>query len=226
VRVRLINAGNLPHAIHTHGHSFKIVATDGNDVPEGMALLKDTVLIGPGERYDLELDGNNPGVWMFHCHMENHAANGMMSLIQYDGAVPTGPVGAFFTPDGGVAAGAAEHMHGEPTAPASETAVAPDSGGPADGAGTTESTGAEVEIALVDDRFDPPELTVAAGTTLRFVNRGANWHSVAAFDGSFDSGRVDPGGAFEVRLEVPGTYDIICKHHGLRGMVGRIVVTE
>ena len=158
--------------------------------------------------------------------MENHAANGMMSLIQYDGAVPTGPVGAFFTPDGGVAAGAAEHMHGEPTAPASETAVAPDSGGAADGAGTTESTGAEVEIALVDDRFDPPELTVAAGTTLRFVNRGANWHSVAAFDGSFDSGRVDPGGAFEVRLDVPGVYDIICKHHGLRGMVGRIVVTE
>jgi plastocyanin len=225
VRVRLINAGNLPHAIHTHGHSFKIVATDGNDVPEGMALLKDTVLIGPGERYDLELDGNNPGVWMFHCHMENHAANGMMSLIQYDGAVPTGPVGAFFTPDGGVAAGAAEHMHGGPTPPTSETAIAPDSDGPTDGAGTSESTGAEFEIAMLDDRFDPPELTVAAGTTLRFVNRGANWHSVAAFDGSFDSGRVDPGSAFEVRLDVPGTYDIICKHHGLRGMVGRIVVT-
>ena len=55
--------------------------------------------------------------------MENHAANGMMSLIQYDGALPTGPVGAFFTPDGGVAAGAAEHMHGEPNAPPSEAAM-------------------------------------------------------------------------------------------------------
>jgi plastocyanin/uncharacterized cupredoxin-like copper-binding protein len=226
VLVRLINAGNLPHAIHTHGHSFKIVATDGNDVPEGMALLKDTVLIGPGERYDLELDGNNPGVWMFHCHMENHAANGMMSLIQYDGAVPTGPVGAFFDPAGGLAPGAAEHMHGEPTdAPASEAAMTPDSDDPAEGAGTSESAAAEVEIALLDDRFDPPEMTVAAGTTLRFVNRGANWHSVAAFDGSFDSGRVDPGNAFEVRLDVPGVYDIICKHHGLRGMVGRVIVT-
>jgi len=226
VLIRLINAGNLPHAIHTHGHSFKIVATDGNDVPEGMALLKDTVLIGPGERYDLELDGKNPGVWMFHCHMENHAANGMMSLIQYDGAMPTGPVGAFFTPDVGVAPGAAEHMHGEPTAPTSEPAAAPDTGGPAAGAGTTESTGVEVEIAMVDDRFNPPELTIAAGTTLRFVNRGANWHSVAAFDGSFDSGRVDPGSSFAVRFDVPGVYDIICKHHGLRGMVGRIVVAE
>jgi FtsP/CotA-like multicopper oxidase with cupredoxin domain/plastocyanin len=227
VLVRLINAGNLPHAIHTHGHSFKIVATDGNDVPEGMALLKDTVLIGPGERYDLELDGNNPGVWMFHCHMENHAANGMMSLVQYDGAVPTGPVGAFFDPAGGLAPGAAEHMHGEPTAaPASQAAVAPDSSDPAAGGGTAEAAAAEVEIALLDDRFDPPEMTVAVGTTLRFVNRGANWHSVAAFDGSFDSGRVDPGNAFEVRLDVPGVYDIICKHHGLRGMVGRVTVTS
>jgi FtsP/CotA-like multicopper oxidase with cupredoxin domain len=93
VLIRLMNLGNLPHAIHSHGHSFRIVATDGNPVPAGMELVKDTVLIGPGERYDLELVGDNPGVWMFHCHMENHAANGMMTLIQYDGAAPTGPVG-------------------------------------------------------------------------------------------------------------------------------------
>ena len=32
VLIRLINAGNLPHPFHTHGHSFKIVATDGNPV--------------------------------------------------------------------------------------------------------------------------------------------------------------------------------------------------
>jgi plastocyanin len=78
---------------------------------------------------------------------------------------------------------------------------------------------------MLDDRFGPPELTVAAGTTLRFVNRGANWHSIAAFDGSFDSGRIDPGSSFTVRLDVPGEYRFICKHHALRGMVGRITVT-
>jgi plastocyanin len=228
VLIRLINAGNLPHAIHTHGHSFKIVSTDGNDVPEGMALVKDTVLIGPGERYDLELDGSNPGVWMFHCHMENHAANGMMSLIQYDGAVPTGPVGAFFDPAGGLAPGAAQHMHGQPeqddAVPSMEPAVAAPS--PAGSDPLSPPSGEVVEIAMVDDRFDPPELTVKAGTTLNFVNRGANWHSVATFDGTFDSGRVDPGSSFSVRLDVPGVYDLICKHHGLRGMIGRIVVSE
>ena len=227
IRIRLINAGNLPHAIHTHGHSFKIVATDGNDVPTGMELTKDTVLIGPGERYDLELDGNNPGVWMFHCHMENHAANGMMSLIQYEGAVPTGPVGALFDPEGGVAPGAAEQMHGVPEPPVALPTAEPtrDDAPSPDSDPAAAQSADTVEIALLDDRFDPPELTVPAGTTVRFVNRGANWHSVAAFDGSFDSGRVDPGSSFSVRLDVPGEYRIICKHHGLRGMVGRVTVT-
>jgi plastocyanin len=229
VLIRLMNLGNLPHAIHSHGHSFHIVATDGNPVPRGMELLKDTVLIGPGERYDLELTGDNPGVWMFHCHMENHAANGMMTLIQYDGAVPTGPVAGFYDPDGGVAPAHAPHTHAAPAAaPEPSAAVTANSALSADLANTPPAADAEneIEIAMLDDRFEPPDLTVAAGTTLRFVNRGANWHSVATFDGSFDSGRVDPGASFAVRLDTPGEYRIICKHHGLRGMVGRVVVTE
>lgn len=227
VLIRLMNLGNLPHAIHTHGHSFKIVATDGNPVPAGMELVKDTVLIGPGERYDLELVGTNFGVWMFHCHMENHAANGMMTLIQYDGAMPSGPVAEFFRPEGGVVPMRRDHLHGAPAAtPDAGTSIPPNNVVAADPAAGSAATSEEVEIAMLDDRFDPPELTVVAGTTLRFVNRGANWHSVAAFDGSFDSGRLDPGSSFAVRLDVPGVYQIICKHHGLRGMIGRVLVTK
>jgi FtsP/CotA-like multicopper oxidase with cupredoxin domain len=91
IRVRLINAGSLPHAVHLHGHSFKIIATDGNPVPPAAQLTKDTVLIGPAERYDLEVDGTNPGVWMFHCHMPNHQDNGMMTAMVYEGfTLPAG----------------------------------------------------------------------------------------------------------------------------------------
>ncbi|HYP61655.1 MAG TPA: multicopper oxidase domain-containing protein, partial [Thermomicrobiales bacterium] len=43
VLLRLIHTGAIPHPIHTHGHSFQIVATDGNPVPEGARLTKDTV---------------------------------------------------------------------------------------------------------------------------------------------------------------------------------------
>ena len=85
ILLRLINLGNLPHSMHLHGHTFTIVATDGNPVPPAARLRKDTVLIGPGERYDLEILGVNPGAWLFHCHMPNHSENGMMALLQYEG---------------------------------------------------------------------------------------------------------------------------------------------
>ncbi len=228
ILIRLMNLGNLPHAIHTHGHSFRIVATDGNTVPEGMELVKDTVLIGPGERYDLELTGSNPGVWMVHCHMEHHAANGMMTLIQYDGATPTGPIASFFSPGGQAVPMEDLHLH----APEADADMPPKASRVEDAAPSAmladrdKTAGTAVEIALLDDRFDPPVLSVTPGTTLRFVNKGANWHSVAAFDGSFDSGRIDPGGAFDVRLDETGTVRFICKHHGLRGMVGQVTVEE
>jgi plastocyanin len=113
VLLRFINAGHLPHAVHLHGHSFTIVATDGNPVPEAAQLTKDTVLVGPAERYDLAFVGDNPGVWMLHCHMEHHMANGMMTLVQYDGAVPTGPAAAFFDPEGATGSSGTGHgSHG------------------------------------------------------------------------------------------------------------------
>ena len=98
ILIRLMHAGAMPHAFHTHGHSFKIVATDGNPVPEVAQLTKDTLLIGPAERYDLELVADNPGVWMVHCHMEPHMANGMMTLLAYEGEMPTGPAAAIYDP--------------------------------------------------------------------------------------------------------------------------------
>jgi len=220
VLIRLINAGHLPHAVHLHGHSFKIVATDGNPVPLGLEWVKDTVLVGPAERYDLEFVGDNPGVWMFHCHMEHHMANGMMTLVQYDGAVPTGPAAAFVdaegtgTPGGDMPAG--NHTGMDTTAPTPIAAPSPPAVGPA--------SGAVAEIAMVDDRFDPNNLTIPAGTTVTWVNRGADWHSIAAYDGSFESAKLATGETFSARLDRPGLYKYICKHHGLQGMMGRITV--
>ena len=42
-------------------------------------------------------------------------------------------------------------------------------------------------------RFDPDELTVAAGTTLLVANVGGKPHTLTADDGSFDTGIIDPG---------------------------------
>ena len=72
---RLIGAGQFIHPIHIHGGPFEIVATDGNPVPAAARLTKDTVLVGPGERYDLIWTARNPGKWLLHCHINHHITN-------------------------------------------------------------------------------------------------------------------------------------------------------
>lgn len=209
ILVRLIHAGGKPHPIHTHGHSFTVVATDGNPVPEVARLTKDTLLIGPAERYDLAISGTNPGVWAFHCHIEHHMSNGMMTTLWYDGEQPTGPV-AGFAAMGHAVSHDAETVQDAPT-PEATVPVAPV---------------AAYEIAMTDDRFDPRSVTVPLGTTVTWLNTGRNWHSVAAYDGSFESGKIQPGERFTVPFTQPGTFTYLCKHHGLQGMIGSITVED
>jgi FtsP/CotA-like multicopper oxidase with cupredoxin domain/plastocyanin len=221
ILLRLMHAGHLAHPFHTHGHSFKIVATDGNPVPEVAQLTKDTVLVGPAERYDLELVGNNPGVWMVHCHIEHHMANGMMTVIAYDGHQPSGPVADVFALDELGPAGGENHTeHGE-----TQAASAPNPASVEPLAAPQATEGDVIEIAMVDDRFDPNNLTIPPGTTVVWVNKGHDWHSVAAFDGTFESSRVGPGERFAAQIDRPGVYQYLCKHHGLQGMIGMLTVT-
>lgn len=63
------------HPMHIHGGPFKIVATDGNPVPEAAQLEKDTVEVGPGERYDVIWPARLPGKWLIHCHINHHITN-------------------------------------------------------------------------------------------------------------------------------------------------------
>ena len=87
VRLRFIGSGQMIHPMHLHGFPFKIVATDGNDVPESAQWTKDTVAVAPGERYDIEFTPDRPGKWMLHCHIPHHTTNehvepgGLMMII-------------------------------------------------------------------------------------------------------------------------------------------------
>lgn len=75
VRVRFIGSGQFIHPMHIHGQPFEIVETDGNPVPAGARLMKDTVLVGPGERYSVEFVARAPGQWLVHCHINHHLTN-------------------------------------------------------------------------------------------------------------------------------------------------------
>jgi manganese oxidase len=76
VLLRFIGSNNnFVHPMHVHGGPFTIVATDGNPVPETAQILKDTVNVGPGERYDVLWTAREPGRWLIHCHIPHHTTN-------------------------------------------------------------------------------------------------------------------------------------------------------
>jgi FtsP/CotA-like multicopper oxidase with cupredoxin domain len=75
-RIRFIGTNNnFIHPMHIHGGPFEIVETDGNPVPEGARFLKDTINVGPGERYDVIWTARRPGRWLLHCHIPHHTTN-------------------------------------------------------------------------------------------------------------------------------------------------------
>ncbi len=95
VLVRIINVGVMQtHPIHLHGHDLQVVATDGHALAQ--PYYKDTLPVAPGERYDVLVVADNPGVWAFHCHELHHLANGMagpggmMTTFAYEGYAPLG----------------------------------------------------------------------------------------------------------------------------------------
>jgi FtsP/CotA-like multicopper oxidase with cupredoxin domain len=93
VRIRMINAGQLIHTMHLHGHHFLVTHKDGYNLPA--PYHGDSLVIGPGERYDVYVKANNPGVWDFHDHggaweLGSYAANehafpgGMSTMLVYE----------------------------------------------------------------------------------------------------------------------------------------------
>ena len=59
----------------TGAFDLTIVETDGFPVPPGAQLIKDTVNVGPGERYDVIWTADLPGKWLLHCHIPHHTTN-------------------------------------------------------------------------------------------------------------------------------------------------------
>lgn len=84
VKVTIINRTAEPHPMHPHGHHVLVLSRNGV-APSGSPLVLDTVDIQGGEVWEVLLVANNPGIWMDHCHNLDHAAEGMMMLMQYEG---------------------------------------------------------------------------------------------------------------------------------------------
>lgn len=99
VRIRLYNASNLNHSMHLHGHDEVLVAKNGHAVPQVRETTQD---VAPGDFYEIEFKADNPGNWIFHCHVPHHTSNakesgfegapvGMTRVFHYAGFKPVPP---------------------------------------------------------------------------------------------------------------------------------------
>ena len=71
--------------------------------------------------------------------------------------------------------------------------------------------------------FDPPTLTVKAGTTVTWVNADDIPHLVTEKDGKFRSSALDTNDKFSQTFSTAGTVEYFCAIHP--HMTGKIVVT-
>lgn len=49
--------------------------SNGSPLPPGPRLTRDTVTVGPGERYDIAFTAEEAGGWAVHCHILHHVTN-------------------------------------------------------------------------------------------------------------------------------------------------------
>lgn len=77
VRLKFVNQTMMAHPMHLHGMFMQLE----NGQPANKLPNKHTIIIAPGDSYSALLTANEPGEWVFHCHLLYHMATGMMTSI-------------------------------------------------------------------------------------------------------------------------------------------------
>jgi len=84
-----------------------------------------------------------------------------------------------------------------------------------------------IEVELSDDYFNPQVITIPNGrtTTLILKNKGNKEHTFTVEKLGIDT-EVQPGKEknITVKPQNPGTYELICRYHFNKGMVGKVIV--
>ncbi len=214
ILIRMFNAGQVNHPMHLHGHQFRIVAIDGNDID--FKLVQNTYDIAPGMVVDVEIIADNPGTWMFHCHTLPHTTNrgvypgGMVLMMDYTDHT------SYF--DEQVASGGDTGGHDPDTTPIP--------------AGEVVKVSGSVEIVATDFAFDLPQFRVDAGQPLEITlrNAGVAIHNLTFKDAPYSSFKVELNAGqrdtASITFTEPGEYDFYCDipgHENL-GMSGTVYV--
>jgi len=74
------------------------------------------------------------------------------------------------------------------------------------------------------DLFDPDQVSLRAGDSVRVSNDDSGDHDFAVRALDVSSGNMPPGDTFTYRFTKAGTYDFVCEQHEALGMSGTVTV--
>jgi len=82
LRYRLVfhNRSDDSHPLHMHRHMFELVELNGKPTA---GIKKDTVIVPAFGRATVDLVADQPGLTLFHCHIQQHMDFGFMALFRY-----------------------------------------------------------------------------------------------------------------------------------------------
>jgi FtsP/CotA-like multicopper oxidase with cupredoxin domain len=81
VEITYFNEGTQVHPMHLHEFDQIVVARDG--FPLDNPYVADVVTVAPGERYTVLVHLDQPGTWVYHCHILPHVEDdeGMFGMV-------------------------------------------------------------------------------------------------------------------------------------------------
>jgi iron transport multicopper oxidase len=90
VQLTVNNLDAAIHPFHLHGHQFQVCERpssgagtyNGHDREfPAVPMRRDTIAVNPGSYAVIRFVADNPGVWLFHCHIEWHVVMGLTATI-------------------------------------------------------------------------------------------------------------------------------------------------
>ena len=95
------------HPFHLHGHAFQAIARGddssgsyvGNETFPTTPMRRDTFMVKPMGNIVLRFRADNPGIWLFHCHIEWHIVSGLVAtMVEAPTAMQAGGAAALSLP--------------------------------------------------------------------------------------------------------------------------------
>ncbi|EXM02071.1 hypothetical protein FOIG_06378 [Fusarium odoratissimum NRRL 54006] len=92
VQLVINNRDDGRHPFHLHGHHFQVLHRSDDDAGDfdgsvefaETPMRRDTVVVNGNGNVVLRFKADNPGVWLFHCHIEWHVTSGLIATFVED----------------------------------------------------------------------------------------------------------------------------------------------